>query len=76
VPVLVPLLAEGGFTAEDSTASRYPIWGTQAARNYRSLLNLQQNDSSVIGSHLVFHFGGGRSDVASRPLPDSCIAIR
>jgi hypothetical protein len=73
VLVLVSLLARAGSRPK---IARRAYGETQAARNCRSLLNLQRNDSSVIGSRLVFHFGGGHSDVALGPLPDSCIAIR
>jgi hypothetical protein len=76
VPVLASLLARAGSRPKIAPRAGIRYADTQAARNCRSLLNLQRNDSSVIGSRLVFYFGGGRSDVALGPLPDSCIAIR
>jgi hypothetical protein len=57
VPVLVSLLARAG--SRPKIAPRADIrHGTQAAHNCPSLLNLQQNESSVIGSRLVLQFGG------------------
>jgi hypothetical protein len=58
VPVLVSLLARAGSRPKIAPRADIRYGDTQAARNCRSLLNLQQNDSSVIGSRLVFHFGG------------------
>jgi hypothetical protein len=58
LPVLVPLLARAGSRPKIAPRADIRYGDTQAARNCRSLLNLQQNDSSVIGSRLVCHFGG------------------
>jgi hypothetical protein len=58
VPVLVPLLARASSRWKITPRANIRYGDTQAARNCRSLLNFQQNDSSVIGSRLVCDFGG------------------